>query len=406
MPFGHKHAQQEEVYVVVGGSGRVKVEDDIHDVAQWDAVRVGPDTMRNFEAGPDGLELIAFGGPSNGNMDADMVRGLVERVGVAVTLGGVPRPRRTPLWASAALALTLTLAGCGGSDEAAETTPAPAPTASTPFDYDASAPLDVRDRGRVNENYPVAVHDVSYASPGGRVDAFLVVPPAAGRRPGAVILHGGGGNREQLLLNALWLAGRGAVTMAITAPSAKAAAASSRGLSPGQVLRRQRDLAVRDAVAVRRALDVLSRRADVDPNRLGFLGWSGGARTGAVLAGAEPRLDAVVLMSAGATPLAQYEAQAPADLRPEVRRLLGEVDPLRYIRRARPERLLLQNGRQDTVVPRPALDALVAAAPTGTEVRWYDAGHDLDLPAYRQQLDWLADRLGAGPAVPGARTGP
>ncbi len=75
MPFGHKHAQQEEVYVVVGGSGRVKVEDDIHDVAQWDAVRVGPDTMRNFEAGPDGLELIAFGGPSNGNKDADMVQG-------------------------------------------------------------------------------------------------------------------------------------------------------------------------------------------------------------------------------------------------------------------------------------------------------------------------------------------
>ena len=149
---------------------------------------------------------------------------------LASTIGGLSR--RAALGAGILAVVALLAAGCGGSDDDAA---APVTTVSrprTPFDYDASAPLDVRDRGRVNENYPVAVHDVSYASPGGRVDAFLVVPPAAGRRPGAVILHGGGGNREQLLLNALWLAGRGAVTMAITAPSAKAAAASSRGLSP------------------------------------------------------------------------------------------------------------------------------------------------------------------------------
>ena len=245
-----------------------------------------------------------------------------------------------------------------------------------------------------------------YASPGGRVKAYLAVPPGRSRRPGAVVLHGGGGDRGQLLLNALWLAGRGAVTIAITAPSATAGADASRGLSPEQALRRQRDLAVRDAIAVRRALDLLESRPDVDPERLGFLGWSAGARTGAVLAGVEPRLDGLVLMSGGAAPVSQYAAQAPAELRPKVRRLLGEVDPLRHLRRARPERLLLQNGRRDEVVPRAALDALAAAAPKGAEVRWYDAGHDLDLPAYRQHLEWLADRLDAGPVVRGARTGP
>jgi mannose-6-phosphate isomerase-like protein (cupin superfamily) len=61
IPFGHKHAGQEEVYVVVNGSGRVKVEDEIVELAQWDAIRIDKDTMRNVEAGPDGIEYLAFG---------------------------------------------------------------------------------------------------------------------------------------------------------------------------------------------------------------------------------------------------------------------------------------------------------------------------------------------------------
>src|SRR5947209_4620885 len=52
IPFGHKHEQQEEVYVVVRGSGRIKIEDEIVEVGEWDAVRFGKDTMRNVEAGP------------------------------------------------------------------------------------------------------------------------------------------------------------------------------------------------------------------------------------------------------------------------------------------------------------------------------------------------------------------
>ena len=61
IPFGHKHENQEEVYVVVRGSGRVKVEDEIVEVGEWDAIRVDKDTMRNFEAGPEGVEYLAFG---------------------------------------------------------------------------------------------------------------------------------------------------------------------------------------------------------------------------------------------------------------------------------------------------------------------------------------------------------
>jgi mannose-6-phosphate isomerase-like protein (cupin superfamily) len=75
LPFGHNHKNQEEVYVVVAGSGRVKVGDEVRDLKQWDAVRVHKDTMRGFEAGADGLEVIAIGAPNTGPGDADMEQG-------------------------------------------------------------------------------------------------------------------------------------------------------------------------------------------------------------------------------------------------------------------------------------------------------------------------------------------
>jgi mannose-6-phosphate isomerase-like protein (cupin superfamily) len=61
IPFGHKHAGQEEVYVIVRGSARIKVEDEIVELGEWDAIRFDVDTMRNVEAGPDGVEYLAFG---------------------------------------------------------------------------------------------------------------------------------------------------------------------------------------------------------------------------------------------------------------------------------------------------------------------------------------------------------
>jgi quinol monooxygenase YgiN/mannose-6-phosphate isomerase-like protein (cupin superfamily) len=70
--FAHHHHRAEEVYVVLSGSGRVKIEDEILDIAARDAIRVAPDLTRAFEAGPDGLELLAFGQRWRG--DAQVVR--------------------------------------------------------------------------------------------------------------------------------------------------------------------------------------------------------------------------------------------------------------------------------------------------------------------------------------------
>jgi mannose-6-phosphate isomerase-like protein (cupin superfamily) len=75
IPFGHNHKNQEEVYVVVAGSGRIKLGDDVRELKQWDAVRVHRDTMRGFESDADGLELIAIGAPNTGPGDADLEQG-------------------------------------------------------------------------------------------------------------------------------------------------------------------------------------------------------------------------------------------------------------------------------------------------------------------------------------------
>jgi mannose-6-phosphate isomerase-like protein (cupin superfamily) len=74
MPFGHKHKQQEEVYVLVKGSAKIKIEDDVRELKQWDAVRLHRDTMRSFEGGPEGAEFIAIGAPNTGPGDADMTQ--------------------------------------------------------------------------------------------------------------------------------------------------------------------------------------------------------------------------------------------------------------------------------------------------------------------------------------------
>jgi quercetin dioxygenase-like cupin family protein len=70
---GHRHEVQEEAYVVVGGSGRIKLDDETIELRQWDVVRVAPHVVRGFETGPDGLEVIAIGGTKPEGGDGELV---------------------------------------------------------------------------------------------------------------------------------------------------------------------------------------------------------------------------------------------------------------------------------------------------------------------------------------------
>ena len=71
-PVSHQHREQEEAYVIASGSGRVRLDDEIKDVRQWDVIRVDPKVVRAFEAGPDGMDVVAIGGPKPEGGDGEM----------------------------------------------------------------------------------------------------------------------------------------------------------------------------------------------------------------------------------------------------------------------------------------------------------------------------------------------
>ncbi len=75
-PMAHSHKEQEEAYLIVAGSGRVLLDGEVKELRQWDVLRVAPEVVRSFEAGPDGLDIVAVGGPKPA--DGDGVMGAAE----------------------------------------------------------------------------------------------------------------------------------------------------------------------------------------------------------------------------------------------------------------------------------------------------------------------------------------
>jgi dienelactone hydrolase len=292
--------------------------------------------------------------------------------------------------AAAALGLaTVFLAACGARSE-----PSTAPPAQRgPFGYDRGAALQVQSR-QVAGGRAGTVQDLSFTSPrGGRVPAYLVLPASKGRHPAVVLLHGSGGDRRELLGLAAGLAARGIVGMTIDSPVARL---QTQTLPAGLAgVRRRSALLEQEVLDLRRAVDVLRARPEVDPRRLGFLGFSAGARSGAILAGVEPRIGSFVLISGGADPVSAYVRGAGPALREQIIPLLRQVDPLHWIAKARPNTIFFQDGKRDEVVPRKSLLALIRATPKPQRVRWYDTGHS---PNGREQTDavaWLTERLRA-----------
>src|SRR6266404_4437461 len=161
----------------------------------------------------------------------------------------------------------------------------------TMFDYDQNAPLDVKEIAS-EKKQGIRIIDISYAGfADERVSAFLIEPPGDGPLAGILFQHGGAQDRTAFLSEAVMLARRGAVSLLVDAPGAR----EELNYTRPEI---DRGMFVRTIINLRRGVDVLAGQADVDAERLGYVGLSFGGYIGGMLAGAERRLKAYVLLAA------------------------------------------------------------------------------------------------------------
>jgi dienelactone hydrolase len=316
-----------------------------------------------------------------------------------------PFRRTSPCTARACVSLLLATLVAAASAACAPRVPRDAPGRDAPFRYAAVEP-DVRERERqAGERFDRA--RIDFASPrGGRAPAVLHLPHGDGPFPALLLMHGLPDRPESLRTLGEAYAAAGVVTLALAAPYNRA----DRPYTSGRLLRaplfdaRDRDELIQTVVDLRRAIDLLQARADVDGTAVGFVGHSYGGSVGALLAAVEPRLAGVVLMvpSNGLVtvanngfrglPAATY-AELPPDEREAWARSLEDLEADRWIGRAAPDRLLIQAGLRDELVRPEDTNRLADAAP-GADLRWYDAGHALSREALREQAEFLGRRLG------------
>jgi dienelactone hydrolase len=282
------------------------------------------------------------------------------------------------------------LAGCGGGGSKSDEQP----SIDAPFAYDASKPLELH-TGQTTRVGGVEIRDITFkGSAGETVPAYLVVPPGRGPHPAVIYAHGSSGSRRDLLPSAVGVARRGAVTIALDMNYSSTRGRSSPVPKGIDGVKTATSNEIESVVEVRRAVDLLRSLPYVDKTRLGFVGWSAGARTGAILAGVEHRIKAFDLLAGGAAPVSFYLQRAPKDLRAELEAELIKTDPLRYVEHAAPSALLFQDGRHDEIVPRGALVRLAGAGSEPKELRFYDSGHVPATAAWNYSAKWLSRHLG------------
>jgi len=285
------------------------------------------------------------------------------------------------------------------------------------FDYDASAPLDVKEAG-VETRGDVRVLDLTYASPmGGRVPAYLILPAGEGKRPAVLFLHPGQGNRSTFVDEAVELArDHGIVSLTIDAPFLRPELQERRTQEGFLNPERDRREAIQAIVDLRRGFDLLAARPEVDPKRMAYVGHSLGATLGGTLAGIEKRPVAYVLMAGfpslthsytdGENQIAfAFQELLSGERREAYVKAMAPLDAVHYIGRAAPAKILFQFARKDEFITPWDAAVYVQAASEPKEVRWYDTGHFFNEEARRERMGWVVGVFTAT-QTPAAHTRP
>ena len=278
------------------------------------------------------------------------------------------------------------------------------------FDYDRNGPLDVRETGVINRN-GVVIHDVTYASPkSGRVTAYLVVPTGRRRCAGVVFGHWGYGTRSEFLPEAILYARAGVVSLLVDDLDVRPP--PWRRDAPGTEPEAVRENFIQSVIDLRRGIDVLQARSEIDPNRIAYVGHSSGAHWGAILSAIDRRLKTVVLMAgvpSEKTILLEsddpdyigFRQSTPKEQLDNYFRIITPLDAIKYVPHARPTPLLFQFARFEQYFNEAAMKQYAQAASDPKLVLWYDTGHGLnDVQALIDRANWLQRYIGIEPIVP------
>ena len=270
------------------------------------------------------------------------------------------------------------------------------------FDYDRQAPLSIKEIG-VEHRAGIKIHDITYASPkGGVVPAYLVVPK--GKGPFAAVIWGHWywanspmRNRTQFLDEAVVLAEAGVVSLLTDGPIARPGHVDSKDPFDDQ---NATDF-LQQVIDMRRGVDLLLARKDVDARRIAFVGHSYNAKIGALLSGVDRRFKAFVLM-AGATSdevgrqtkeFQEFRQKVGAEKVDAFIAKYSYLDQGKYVSHAAPAVVFLQYARHETFLTpeRARLYAAVVSEPK--RFKLYDAPHALNAEATRDRIAFLTEQL-------------
>jgi dienelactone hydrolase len=292
-------------------------------------------------------------------------------------------PKAMPIAPTQTMAAAVEVEAALNTSPSPTVTPPPYEDLTRLFDYDRTTVADIHEVSVTDLN-GIQVHDISYESPkGGWVTAFLVTPPGTGSFAGIIFLHPGGGDRSWFLDEAKKLATLGVVSLLLDDNF------SAKGKPT------DRDRIIRIIVDVRRGVDLLTARSDVDPQRIGFVGHSYGANLGGVLAGVEHRIAAYVFMSGNARMSQDLIGLFNMSHEQEAQYLgfMSQLDGIHFIGHATPAALLFQNARHDALNSEQEVLDFQQAASEPKLVKWYDAYHQLNDEAEQDRAEWLSKQL-------------
>jgi dienelactone hydrolase len=274
------------------------------------------------------------------------------------------------------------------------------------FDYDRHAPLGLKQIG-VQHREHASVYDITYDSlQGGVVPAYLVVPK--GRGPFAAVIWGhwywnnsSMRDRKEFLDEAIVLAQAGVVSLLTDGPVARPGHVASKDPLDERVAL---DF-LQQVIDMRRGVDVLLARRDVDPKRIAFVGHSYNAGIGALLSGLDRRFKAFVLMAGSMsdeisqnTPAFQEFRQkvGPAKLDAFVAKYYY-LDQGKFVSHAAPAVVLLQFSNQEASMTPEVERRHAAVVSEPKQVKFYDAPHALNAEARRDRVQFLTEQLKLGP---------